>query len=92
MGEAENKQKESLESASISTLIVSISSSALVCMGLEPSMKDKKNLKMAQFNIDLLESLQEKTKNNLTESESQLLSHCLQDLKMNFIKVKSSSA
>ncbi|MDE0151407.1 MAG: DUF1844 domain-containing protein [Bdellovibrionales bacterium] len=77
-----------LETASLSNLILSISSSALIYMGLEPKMKDKKDLKMAGFNIDMLEVLKEKTKNNRTENESQLLDHCISDLKMNFIKVK----
>lgn len=77
-----------LETASLSNLILSISSSALIYMGLEPKMKDKKDLKMAGFNIDMLEVLKEKTKNNRTEHESQLLDHCISDVKMNFIKVK----
>ena len=77
-----------LEKASLSTLILSISSSSLIYMGLEPKMKDKKDLRMASFNIDMLEVLKEKTQNNRTDSESQLLEHCMSDLKMNFIKVQ----
>ena len=63
---------KNLEKASLSTLILSISSSALVHLGLEPSMKDKKDLKIAQFNIDLLEVLKEKTEGQRTNQESQL--------------------
>ena len=79
---------KNLEQASLSTLILSISSSALVHLGLEPSMKDKKDLKIAQFNIDLLEVLKEKTEGQRTDQESQLLDHCIKDLKINFVKVQ----
>ena len=79
---------KNLEKASLSTLILSISSSALVHLGLEPSMKDKKDLKIAQFNIDLLEVLKEKTEGQRTDQESQLLDHCIKDLKLNFVKVQ----
>ena len=79
---------KNLEQASLSTLILSISSSALVHLGLEPSMKDKKDLKIAQFNIDLLEVLKEKTEGQRTDQESQLLDHCIKDLKINFVKIQ----
>ena len=86
---ADNKEfLKHLETASLANLILSISSSALIYMGLEPKMKDKKDLRMAGFNIDMLEILKEKTKNNRTENESQLLDHCISDLKINFIKVQ----
>ncbi len=86
---ADNKEfLKHLEKASLSNLILSISSSALIYMGLEPKMKDKKDVRMARFNIDMLEILQEKTQNNRTENESQLLEHCISDLKINFIKVQ----
>ena len=78
-----------LEKASLSTLILSISSSALIHMGLEPKMKDKKNLPIARFNIDMLEVLKEKTKGHLTDSETKLLDHCVNDLKINYVKADS---
>ena len=77
---------KALEKASLSTLILSLSSSALIQMGLEPSMKDKKNLKMAQFNIDMLEVLKDKTQGQRDESETKLLEHCISDLKMHYVK------
>ena len=43
---------------------------------------------LARFNIDLLGVLKEKTKNNLSSDESDLLGHILQDLQMKFIQVK----
>lgn len=89
-GSSQNIDPESLkalEKASLSTLILSLSSSALIHMGLEPKMKNKKNLKIAQFNIDMLEVLKEKTKAHRSDNESKLLDHCINDLKSNYIKV-----
>ena len=54
----------------ISTLVLSLSSAALMALGLatDPSQKDKKpkvDKPMAKFNIDMLIMLKEKTKGNL---------------------------
>lgn len=94
MNASDDKTKElkealgDLENPSLSHLIISLSSSAIVHMGLEPSMKDQKDLKIAQFNIALLEVLKKKTENNRTEQESSLLDSYIKDLKMSFIEVK----
>ena len=92
MSEKTNEElSKHLEKANLSTLILSISSTALVYMGLEPTMKDKKNLKLAQFNIDLLDVLKSKTENNLTKDETELLGKCIQDLKLAFIEAQKNS-
>jgi hypothetical protein len=75
--------------ASLSTLILSIASSAAMSMGLAPnpvSGKVEKDLNLARFNIDLLTMLNEKTKNNRTPDEDRFISTILQDLKMKFIQ------
>jgi hypothetical protein len=75
--------------ASFSTLILSIGSSAAMSLGEAPHPETgqvEKNLQMAQFNIDLLDVLQTKTKNNLSEEENQLLSKMLNDLKIKFVE------
>ena len=78
---------KNLDNPSLSHLIISISSSSIVHMGLEPSMKDQKDLKIAQFNIGLLEVLKEKTEGHRTEQETLLLDSYIKDLKLNFIEV-----
>ena len=70
------------------TLVHSITHSALVAMGLVPEMKDKKNKALAEFNIELLLLLREKTKGNLTEEEKQLVDNCIQDLQITFAQNK----
>ena len=75
--------------ASFSTLIMSIGSSALMSLGLAPhptSGKTEKNLEMARMNIDLLDVLKVKTKNNLTDDEQRFLEALLADLQIKFIQ------
>ena len=76
---------------SFSSLVMSMAASTIIKMGLEPSSQEEKDLDTARFNIDLLEILQEKTKNNLTEEESKLLEDCLKDLKLHFIQLNKES-
>ncbi len=81
---------EKLE-ATFSMLAMSIASSALMSMGLtaDPNsgkMEPDKNV--ARFNVDLLVMLKEKTKNNLSQEESDFLGQILQDLQMKFLQLK----
>ena len=66
------------------TLVHSITHSALAAMGLIPEMKDKKNKALAEFNIELLLLLREKTKGNLTAEEKELMDNCIQDMQITF--------
>ena len=83
-------EQQQLE-ANFSTLILSIASSAAMSMGLAPNPntnKTEKDLKMAQFNIDLLTLLKDKTNNNLTKEESEFLTSVISDLQMKFVQIK----
>lgn len=51
--------------------------------------KQEENLDQAQYLIDTLEMLQEKTKNNLTKEEEQELSGFLYEFRMKFSAKKS---
>ncbi|MGI9549416.1 MAG: DUF1844 domain-containing protein [Bdellovibrionales bacterium] len=83
----ENKDSEKFLEPSFSSLVISMATSTVLKMGLDPSSKEEKDLKVARYNIDLLEILQEKTKNNLSPEENQLLENCLKDLKFHFIQL-----
>ena len=75
-----------------SSLILSLSHSAMVQMGEIPdpfSNKREKNLPLAKQSIDLIAVLQEKTKGNLTKAEEALLTNVLYDLRMCFVKNSS---
>jgi len=47
--------------------------------------KVERNLDQAKFSIDMLEMIQNKTKNNLSENERKFLEHTLYELRMNYL-------
>ena len=64
--------------------------SALIFLGKVENPQTKKteiNKDMARYFIDSLEMLQFKTKNNLSDQETQMLSKILQELKLDFVKI-----
>jgi hypothetical protein len=75
------------------TFILSISSAAFMGLGLVPNHKNKieVDLELARQNIDLLELIKEKTKNNLTKDEEKLLDNLLLETRMKFIEVSKKS-
>lgn len=78
--------------ASFSMLVMSVASSAAMALGLTPDPqtgKVEKDKDMARFNIDLLLVLKDKTKNNLSGEESELLDHLLNDLQLKFVQFKA---
>jgi hypothetical protein len=77
--------------ANFSTLVISIASSAVMNLGLEKNPqtgKIEKNLDVAQFSIDLLTLLKDKTKGNLTKEEENYLLAIVQDLQMKFVQAR----
>ncbi len=77
--------------ASLSLLVMSIASNAMMALGLSPdpqSGKTEVDKNLARFNIDLLMMLDQKTKNNLSGEEIDLLKHILQDLQSKYLQVK----
>lgn len=77
--------------ASFSMLVMSVASSAAMALGLTPNPQSGKvetDKDMARFNIDLLLVLKDKTKNNLSKEETELLDHLLKDLQLKFVQFK----
>jgi len=88
--------QESLPGIDFSTLVVSLSQTALVHLGEAPHPEtgDKhppRDLPLARQTIDLLGILQEKTKGNLTGDEERLLDQVLYDLRLRFVEVSKES-
>lgn len=76
--------------ADFNSLVLSIASSAAMSLGLAPDQESGKihvDKRMAKFNIDLLVMLKEKTKNNLTADETQLMTSLVSDLQNHFLKL-----
>ena len=75
------------------TFILSLASSAAYHMGgfQDPvSGKVEINLDLAKQTIDIISMLKEKTEGNLTEEESNLITHALYDLRMKFAEASKS--
>jgi PP-loop superfamily ATP-utilizing enzyme len=72
-----------------STFILSLTTSALVCLGElpDPITKEKTlNLPLAQQTISIIEVLKEKTAGNLSEDEDNLIGTVLYDLRMKYVQ------
>jgi hypothetical protein len=72
-----------------STFVLSLATSAQVGLGAVPhpeTNKSAQNIPAAKQMIDILAILQEKTKGNLTESESTLLEQVLFNLRVHYVR------
>jgi hypothetical protein len=96
--EEEDKEKEKSEKESrgplppgnFAALVSMLTTQALFAMGflqIKGQEKREPDLEMAKYNIDMLETLEEKTKGNLTEQEQKVLTDTLNELRMGYVKV-----
>lgn len=72
-----------------STFLMSIASAAMMGLGLAPrpdTGKTEVDLEWARQNIDLLEMLQAKTKNNLSADETRLLEKLLLECRTKYVE------
>jgi len=86
-------ESESSQSMNFQTLILSLSTTAMLQMGLlaAPGQNQpEKDLEGARQTIDILQILKDKTTGNLTEEESQILEASLFDLKMWYLKATNN--
>ena len=73
------------------TFVLSISSAAFMGLGLTPKpghQKPEVDLELARQNIDLLDLIKEKTKNNLTPDEQKLVENLLFETRMRFVEAQ----
>ena len=90
--EKEQKQAKSepLPPGNFAALISMLTTQALFALGLlqvEGQEKKEPDLNVAKYNIDMLETLDEKTKGNLTDEEKTVLENTLSQLRMAYVKV-----
>jgi hypothetical protein len=83
-----------LPEMSFATLVISLSTSALLHLGIPPEPGGEPapppNRALARQTIDILEILREKTRGNLDPAETALLEQVLHDLRMRFIATGKS--
>ncbi|MCI5071699.1 DUF1844 domain-containing protein [bacterium] len=95
--EAETQSTETQNTPTINftSFVLSISTSALVQMGLVPdpvSNETQKNMVLAKQQVDILEMLGEKTKGNLDENEQKLMDQVLYELRMRYVEVQDKKS
>lgn len=77
-----------LPPANFMTLVNSLTIQIFYCLGRlqDPKDKPKINLDLAKHHIDMLQVLEEKTKGNLTDEESRILSVALHEVRGQFVQ------
>ncbi|MGB7592440.1 MAG: DUF1844 domain-containing protein [Terriglobia bacterium] len=83
------------ESSGFETLVSYLSTTAMFQLGLIPGPSGEHipaDMPNAKRTVDLLEVLQEKTKGNLSASESRLLQDVLYELRMSFVEMQKRQA
>jgi len=86
----ESKHRGPLPRGNFAALVSMLVTQALFALGvLEVRGQEKRepDLEMAKYNIDMLATLEEKTKSNLTEEEKRVLENTLNEVRMAYVKV-----
>jgi hypothetical protein len=71
-------------------LVSTLATQAVYSMGLMPvegQENPEPDLEIARFNIDMLTTVEEKTKGNLSKNEERVLKNTLSELRMTFVKL-----
>ena len=88
-GDNKSNQRRNLPKGDFGTLLSMLATQAMFAMGFIRTEKDKEpdvDLNLAKFNIDMLETLEEKTKGNLSDEEQKMLTDTLAQLRMGYVK------
>lgn len=86
---AEGRPRDPLPEPTLTALFIGLATQALVGLGEAESPitgQKEKDLDFAKYNIDMLQSLEDKTKGNLAPAEKVMLTQLLYDLRMRYVK------
>ena len=86
----EDRPRGPLPEGNLAALISMLTTQALFALGLlqfKGQEKHEPDLELAKYNIDMLETLEKKTKGNLSEEEQKVLANTLDELRMGYVKV-----
>ena len=86
----EDRRRGPLPEGNFAALISTLTTQALFALGLlqvKGQEKKEPDLELAKYNIDMLQTLEEKTKGNLTKEEETVLANTLNELRMGYVKV-----
>ena len=86
----EDTRRGPLPKGNFAALISMLVTQAFFAMGLlqvKGEEKREADLELAKYNIDMLETIEEKTKGNLTEEEKKVLENTLSQVRMAYVEV-----
>ena len=86
----EETHRGPLPKGNLAALISMLTTQAFFAMGLlqvKGEEKREPDMELAKYNIDMLETLEEKTKGNLTEEEKKVLENTLGQVRMAYVQV-----
>jgi len=87
--EEEKSERGPLPKGDLAALISMLVTQAFYALGaikFEGQEKEP-DLELARYNIDMLETLHEKTKGNLSENEEKVLGNTLNEIRMAYVKI-----
>ena len=84
----EETRRGPLPKGNLAALVSMLVTQALFALGLleVEGQKREPDLEMAKYNIDMLETLEEKSKGNLTKEEEMVLKNTLNQVRMAYVK------
>jgi hypothetical protein len=86
----DDQQQRTLPPADFSGLVSMLATQAFFALGVIRTKEDeepKTDMALAQYNIDMIGIIEEKTKGNLTDEEKKLLEGTIHQLRMAFVQV-----
>jgi len=93
--ETPKKEEANLPPVDFGSFITSLGLQAMIFLGEIPNPvtnKKEENLGQAEFLIDTLVMLREKTQNNLSDNESKMLESFIYELQMRFVEKQKNIA
>ena len=90
----QDKRQGPLPQGDLTALVSMLFTQTLFSLGfIQVKGQDKRepDLALAKYNIDMLETLEEKTKGNLSEDEQQAITTALNELRMAYVKVAGTT-
>jgi hypothetical protein len=92
--EQKQRARGSVPPGNFAALVSTLATQAVYSMGLmsvEGQEQPEADLEIARFNIDMLATVEEKTKGNLSKEEAQVIKNTLSELRMTFVKLAGES-
>ncbi|MFC1709407.1 DUF1844 domain-containing protein [Candidatus Omnitrophota bacterium] len=88
------EEEKFIPEANFSFFVTTLGIQVAIALGEVPNPvtnKNEQNLDQAKYLIDALDMLKEKTKNNLSKEEQEILDHMLYDFHMKFVAKKEGT-